>query len=58
MDFKKEDKQNVYGSIVRRTITGGRGKERPGKERGGRRKRGGQDQVLEDTGEKYRGSRN
>jgi hypothetical protein len=52
----------VDASILHRRgnkmITGGRGRVGPGGEKRGRRKNGGQDQVLEGTGEKYRGSGN
>ena len=57
MVLKKGD-QEVNASILQRMgnkiITGGRGRERPGSEGGGEGKRG-KDQVLEETGEKYRG---
>ena len=61
MELKKKEDQSVDSSILHRmenkTITGGRVEEEPGKEKGGRRKMGeGQDQVLEETGEKYEGS--
>jgi hypothetical protein len=55
MQLKKWEDQSVVTPILHRTgnklITGGRGREEPGKER-----KGGQKQVL--TGEKYRRSEN
>jgi hypothetical protein len=52
----------MYASILlrrgKKIITRGRGSKGPGRERGGRRKRRGQEQVLERTGENYRGLEN
>jgi hypothetical protein len=57
MELKKKEDQSVDASILHRTgnktITGSRGREGPGRDRGKRRKNEGQDQVLEGTGEKY-----
>lgn len=41
-----------------KVITGGRGRKGAGRERGGGGEKGGQDQVLEEAGEKYRESVN
>jgi hypothetical protein len=61
MKFKKKENQSVDASILLRMenkiIMGGRGREEPVREREGKEK-GGQDQVWEEIGEKYRGSGN
>ena len=59
MKFNKKEDQSVDASILFRRgnkiITGSREREGPGREREGEGKGGGQDQVWEETGEKYRG---
>jgi hypothetical protein len=49
----KKKNQSVDASILH-----SRGRKGPGRKRRGRGKKGGQDQVLEGTGEKDRGSEN
>ena len=63
MELKNKEDQSVDASILHKRrnkiFTGGRGRKRPGRKRGGEVKKGGRiDQVLEGTGEKYRGSEN
>jgi hypothetical protein len=61
MKFKEKEDQSVDALILLRRgdkiITkGGKERKEPGRKRGGRRKKGGQDQVWEETGDNYRGS--
>jgi hypothetical protein len=62
MELKKKEDQSVDASVLHRRgnkiITGNRGKEGSWRERGGGRKKEGQDKVLEGTGEKYQRSGN
>lgn len=61
MELKYEDQSEGASILQRRRnkiITEARGKKGSGRERGGRGEKQGQEQLLEETGEKYRRSGN
>jgi hypothetical protein len=62
MKLKKKEDQSVDASVLLRrgnkVITGGRGWEGLGRKRRGEGRKGGQDQVWEEMGDRYRASGN